>query len=251
MATPKWLQDVMEKSSAASGRAKSRRNAPTKKELQKANKQAKDILTNIGLTMIPGSLIGTKIGQQLARGYGQAISSGITNTLQRGGSSRIAKDIANKRNLKNPFIREHFEHRNPRKPGYETLPMMMTPDQYLKLAARIKLKTPGKQKKIKEMARVMSGTARGKAGLNRDLYFDVRTAPLFAVKPTKDGLQITEHEGRHRAATAKYLGIKQIPVTLKFYDKPSRVLPKGQKMELLGQKGSVAQRFKRRYGKKK
>ena len=71
------------------------------------------------------------------------------------------------------------------------------------------------------------------------------------MKIIKDGLQITEHEGRHRAATAKYLGIKQIPVTLKFYDKPSRVLPKGQKMELLGQKGSVAQRFKRRYGKKK
>jgi len=43
-ATPKWLQDVMDKSSAASGRAKSRSNAPTKKELQKAKNEAEEYL---------------------------------------------------------------------------------------------------------------------------------------------------------------------------------------------------------------
>ena len=31
MATPKWLQDVMDKSSRAGGMARSRANAPTKK----------------------------------------------------------------------------------------------------------------------------------------------------------------------------------------------------------------------------
>jgi hypothetical protein len=249
--TPKWLQDVMDKSSAASGRAKSRSNAPTKKELQKAKDEAIEYLQYIGSAMIPATLIGTKIGQQLAKGYGKAIGSGIVNTLQRGGSSRITKDIPRKQNLKNPFNREHYEGGDPRKPGYETLPVMMSPDQYLKLAGRVNLKTPQKQKKIKEMARVMSGAAKGKAGKRREEYFEVRTAPQFMVMPTKEGLQIGGHEGRHRAAAAKLLGIKKIPVTLKFYDQPKHLLSKGQKMELLGERNSVAQRFKRRYGKKK
>lgn len=82
MATPKWLKDVMDKSSRASGMARSRANAPTKEELQKANKQAKEYLTNIGLTMLPVGLVGTKVGQALAKGYGKAIGSGITNTLK-------------------------------------------------------------------------------------------------------------------------------------------------------------------------
>jgi len=45
----------------------------TKEELQKANKQAKEYLTNIGLTMLPVGLVGTKVGQALAKGYGKAI----------------------------------------------------------------------------------------------------------------------------------------------------------------------------------
>ena len=249
MATPKWLKDVMDKSSRAGGMARSRANAPTKKELQKASEQAKKTLTNIGLTMIPVGLIGTKIGQQLAKGYGKAISSGITNTLQRGGSSKISKDILRKENLKNPFIKGHYGNK-PGKQSYYTLPTTMTPDQFLKLSSRVNLNTPKKQKKLKEMAGVIFGTAKGKAGKSRAEIDFARTSPFFAVVNTKQGLKIEGHEGRHRAATAKLKGVKEIPVDIKF-GIPVKKIPKNQKMTLIGQEGSTAQRFKRRYGKKK
>ena len=259
MATPKWLQDVMKQSAGAKGRAKSKANAPTKKELQKANKQAKDYLTNIGLTMIPVGLIGTKVGQALAKGYGKAIGEGITNTLQRGGSSNLVTNIPRKKNLNNFFTKLPITKTKIKdgigKDGYNTIATTMTPQKYLALAKTANyLKDKKSQKKVKEIADLISGTARGKAGKDAPTISGASTAPLFMVEATKKGLQITGHEGRHRAMAAQKLGAKKIPVELyiknvdKFTGVRKKVKNKINKT-LIGEEGSSARRFERRYGK--
>ena len=271
MATPKWLKDVMDKSSRASGMARSRANAPTKEELQKANKQAKTWLTNIGLTMIPVGLIGTKVGQALAKGYGKAISSGITNTLQRGGSSRVVPNFVQSSGTRSMG-------------GAGSFVKYMTPKEYMSLVPKIYDRS-----KAKALINKM------KKGKEIDM-------PELWVDPTVKGgaLKVFDHEGRHRTQVSNLLqGNKKIPVKIYFWKNsykenvpnvykrkirdetgkkilnPNRtqnlsvtntkvgtlgnsniksadkILPKGyrEKATFVGQEGSAAQRFKRRFKK--
>jgi len=250
MATPKWLKDVMKQSSTAAGRAKSRANAPTKQEMKQANERAKTWLTNIGLTMLPVGLVGTKVGQTLAKGYGKAISSGVINTLQRGGSSKLVKNIPNKKYVKNPFVRFQINDQ-----GWETMATTMSPQKFLALAETKKyLKGKESQKKVKEIANLISRTARGKAGKDAHTISGASTAPGFIVEATKKGLQITGHEGRHRAMAAQKLGTKKIPIQL--YVKGvdditglTKEVKKKMNKTLIGEAGSIASRFERRYRK--
>tara|TARA_R100000008_G_C3551259_1_gene150538 strand:- start:64 stop:888 length:825 start_codon:yes stop_codon:yes gene_type:complete len=270
MATPKWLQDVMKQSSTAAGRAKSRANAPTKQEMKQANEMAKTWLTNIGLTMIPVGLVGTKVGQALAKGYGKAISSGITNTLQRGGSKAITpKFVKSSGTLSAGEIASFVRY--------------MTPKQFMSLVPKLY-----RRSKAKRLINKM------KKGKEIDM-------PELWVNIDKGGaLKVSAHEGRHRTQVANLLqGNKEIPVKIwfgprghkeiipalykrKIRDKtgkkilnPNRykeldetnvrvgslgdwdiksaakILPKGyrDKVTIYGEKGSAAERFKRRFKK--
>jgi len=256
MATPKWLKDVMDKSSRASGMARSRANAPTKEEMKQANERAKTWLTNIGLTMIPVGLIGTKVGQALAKGYGKAISSGITNTLQRGGSRAITPKFR----VTGSNIEGAVDDA-----GYVT--RYMTPKEFMSLVPK-----EYDRSKAKDLIIAMK---KGKT-IN---------APELIVNP-KGVLKVIDHEGRHRAQVSNLLqGNKKIPVKIRFDDSyksivrnigkrkirksgkkilnPNRsfnlshkksasdILPKNyaQKATFVGQEGSAAQRFKRRFKK--
>ena len=228
MATPKWLKDVMEKSSAAKGRARSRANAPTKKELQKANEQAKEYLTNIGLTMLPVGLVGTKVGQALAKGYGKAIGSGITNTLQRGGSSS--------RTQINWRLPRNTSDTRKESPGFI---LKMKPEEYLKLIHK-----DYERDRYKNVLKAM------KEG--NKFYI-----PHLRIEQTGKGFQVIGQEGRHRAISAKSLSSGSIPVNI--------LLPNKKKYwDMIGYGGggtkktgknylqkklSKAQNFKKRYGK--
>ena len=257
MATPKWLKDVMDKSSRAGGMARSRANAPTKEELQKANKQAKDYLTNIGLTMIPVGLIGTKVGQALAKGYGKAIGEGITNTLQRGGSSPIARTVQNNKNLKNPFNRQLVPDtlsldKTWYLKNYTDFLTSMKPREFLALASRLK-QNKGDRETIEKMKLLFSKNARGKSGLKAQDIKNIKSTPFLEVIQEGKGLKVLGHEGRHRATAAKELGVKEIPVTIATAKRNIKdFLPKRDYIvnkNILGERGSAAERFKRRYKK--
>ena len=264
MATPKWLKDVMKQSSTANrmnkalaGRAKSRANAPTKQEMKQANKMAKTWLTNIGLTMIPVRLIGTKVGQALAKGYGKAISDGITNTLQRGGSRAITPKFR---------VRGSNIEGAAADAGYVT--RYMTPKEFMSVVP-------------KEYDR-----SKAKALINAMKKGKTIDAPYLSVDP-KGAVRVIGHDGRHRVQVSNLLqGNKKIPVKIFFNDKykskilnvykrkirdeigkkilnPDRsvylthtksasdILPKNyaQKVTIVGQEGSAAERFKRRFKK--
>ena len=264
MATPKWLKDVMKQHSTADqmnkalvGRARSKANAPTKQEMEQANEMAKTWLTNIGLTMIPVGLVGTKVGQALAKGYGKAISSGITNTLQRGGS----KAITPKFRVRGSNIEGAADDA-----GYVT--RYMTPKEFMSIVP-------------KEYDR-----SKAKALINAMKKGKTINAPYLLVSP-KGVLKVIDHDGRHRVQVSNLLqGNKKIPVKIRFDDSyksvisnvgkrkirdetgkkilnPDRsvylthtksasdILPKSytQKVTMVGQEGSAAERFKRRYKK--
>jgi hypothetical protein len=256
MATPKWLKDVMDKSSRASGMARSRANAPTKEELQKANKQAKEYLTNIGLTMLPVGLVGTKVGQALAKGYGKAIAGGITNTLKRGGSGAITPKFK----VKGMGVSGAAD-------DADYVIRYMTPKEFMSVVPK-----EYNRRKAKDLIIAMK---KGKT-IN---------APELIVNP-KGVLKVIDHEGRHRVQVSNLLqGNKKIPVKIRFDDSyksivrnigkrkirksgkkilnPNRsfnlshkksasdILPKSyaQKVTMVGQEGSAAQRFKRRFKK--
>ena len=212
MATPKWLKDVMKQSSTAAGRAKSRANAPTKKELQKANKQAKEYLTNIGLTMIPVGLVGTKIGQALAKGYGKAIGSGITNTLKRGGSSPRTKI-----NWDLPSKTSDIRKESP------SFIVKMKPDEYLNLipktgVGKSRHHISKNSKRISKYKNVLQAMKKGNKFDIPDLKIEEMGSAYRGIGRIA-GYKISRQEGRHRAEVARALGAKSIPVHIMLPDK--------------------------------
>ena len=211
MATPKWLQDVMDKSSRAGGMARSRANAPTKEELHKANKQAKEYLTNIGLTMIPVGLVGTKIGQALAKGYGKAIAGGITNTLKRGGSSPRTKI-----NWDLPSKTSDIRKESP------SFIVKMKPDEYLNLIPKTGV---GKSRHhISKNSKEISKYKNVLQAMKKQNKFDIPHLIIEQIensrllqnlfKKYKEGFQVIGQEGRHRTQVARALGAKSIPVQI-------------------------------------
>jgi len=211
VATPKWLQDVMKQSSTAAGIAKSRANAPTKQEMKQANEMAKTWLTNIGLTMIPVGLIGTKLGQALAKGYGKAISSGITNTLKRGGSSprtkinwRLPRNTSDTRKESPAFI------------------VKMKPEEYLKLIH--------KDYQRDQYKNVLKAMKKGNK-------FDI---PHLRIDQIGKGFEVIGQEGRHRAIASKSLGSESIPVHI--------MLPNKKKYwDMIGYKGGGTEKTGKNY----
>ena len=250
MATPKWLEDVMDKSSRAGGMARSRANAPTKKELQKANEQAKEYLTNIGLTMLPVGLVGTKVGQALAKGYGKAIAGGITNTLKRGGSSprtKINWDLPSKTSDTMKVS-----------PGFI---VKMKPDEYLNLIPKTGV---GKSrhhiykdsKEISKYKNVLKAMKKGNKFDIPDLKIEEMGSAYRGIGRIA-GYKISRQEGRHRAEVARALGAKSIPVHIMLPDKKKYWDmigyggggTKKTGKNYLQKKLSKAQNFKKRYGK--
>jgi len=241
MATPKWLKDVMDKSSRASGMARSRANAPTKEELQKANKQAKEYLTNIGLTMLPVGLVGTKVGQALAKGYGKAIGSGITNTLKRGGSSPRTKI-----NWDLPSKTSDIRKESP------SFILKMKPDEYLNLIP--KTGVGESRHHITKNSKEISKYKNVLQAMKKQNKFDI---PYLRIEQIEKGFQVIGQEGRHRTQVARALGAKSIPVQI--------ILPNKKKYwDMIGYGGggtektgknylqkklSKAQRFKNRFKK--
>ena len=208
MATPKWLKDVMDKSSRAGGMARSRANAPTKEELQKANKQAKDYLTNIGLTMIPVGLIGTKVGQALAKGYGKAIGEGITNTLQRGGSRAIT-----------PKFKVRGMGISGAADDADYVTRYMTPKEFMSVVPKAYDRS-----KAKDLIIAM------KKG-------ETIEAPYLTVN-AKGAVKVMEHEGRHRVQVSNLLqGNKKIPVKIKFDETYKSKIPNVYKRKIRDETG--------------